>query len=160
MPDALYIPGAPSLGRPLKDNLSDPRCSAQHRRSASFSGSMWTPPVGFHFLISCRGAGSGKIRAGNRPIRAGAYLRLGRRRKEGKLHYIVGNSKFYDVLVPTERVYEDMLLEAGARTVQVKPIRKRNSKRNCLSLTLLLNCNVRCGNSTQCPSWLNRWLIR
>ena len=30
MPDALYIPGAPSLGRPLKDNLSDPRCSAQH----------------------------------------------------------------------------------------------------------------------------------
>ena len=31
MPDALYIPGAPSLGRPLKDNLSDPRCSAQHR---------------------------------------------------------------------------------------------------------------------------------
>ena len=31
MPEALYIPGAPSLGRPLKDNLSDPRCSAQHR---------------------------------------------------------------------------------------------------------------------------------
>ena len=31
MPDALYIPGAPGLGRPLKDNLSDPRCSAQHR---------------------------------------------------------------------------------------------------------------------------------
>lgn len=30
MPDALYIPGAPSLVRPLKDNLSDPRCSAQH----------------------------------------------------------------------------------------------------------------------------------
>ena len=30
MPDALYIPVAPSLGRPLKDNLSDPRCSAQH----------------------------------------------------------------------------------------------------------------------------------
>ena len=31
MPGALYILGAPSLGRPLKDNLSDPRCSAQHR---------------------------------------------------------------------------------------------------------------------------------
>ena len=28
--DALYIPGAPSLDRTLKDNLSDPRCSARH----------------------------------------------------------------------------------------------------------------------------------
>lgn len=58
-------------------------------------------------------------------------------RKGATLHYIVGNSKFYDVLVPTERVYEDMLLEAGAKTVQVKPIRKRNSKKELIEFDVV-----------------------
>ena len=58
-------------------------------------------------------------------------------RKGATLHYIVGNSKFYSVLVPTERIYEDMLLEAGARTVQVKPIRKRNSKKELIEFDVV-----------------------
>jgi len=47
----------------------------------------------------------------------------------GVVHYIVGNSKFYDVLVPTERIYHDMLESAGFRDVVVKVVRKRNSKK-------------------------------
>lgn len=47
----------------------------------------------------------------------------------GRLHYIVGNSKFYDCLVPAEKVYEKMLTEAGFECVQVDVIRKRNSKK-------------------------------
>ncbi len=57
--------------------------------------------------------------------------------KGATLHYIVGNSKFYDVLVPTERIYEDMLLEAGARSVQVRPIRKRNSKKELVEFDVV-----------------------
>ena len=48
---------------------------------------------------------------------------------EGEVHYIVGNSKFYDVLVPVERIYQDMLAQAGYRNVGVKLLRKRNSKK-------------------------------
>ena len=57
--------------------------------------------------------------------------------RERHCNYIVGNSKFFDVLVPTERVYEDMLLKAGAKTVQVKPIRKRNSKKELLEFDVV-----------------------
>lgn len=46
-----------------------------------------------------------------------------------KVHYIVGNSKFYDCLVPVEKVYQDMLIEVGFDGVEVKVIRKRNSKK-------------------------------
>ena len=46
-----------------------------------------------------------------------------------EVHYIVGNSKFYETLVPTELVYRDMLLRCGAREAEVRIIRKRNSKR-------------------------------
>jgi len=45
-----------------------------------------------------------------------------------QLHYIVGNSTFYGNLLPTERLYADMLEELGFDNVTVRPIRKRNSK--------------------------------
>ena len=45
------------------------------------------------------------------------------------VHYIVGNSTFYGVLVPTERLYAAMLREYGFVDVAVRPIRKRNSKK-------------------------------
>lgn len=48
------------------------------------------------------------------------------------LHYVVGNSKFYDVLVPVEQVYRDMLLQAGARSVDILTLRKRNSKKELI----------------------------
>ena len=47
----------------------------------------------------------------------------------GRVHYIVGNSTFYDVLVPVERLYRDMLLEAGFSDARIARIRKRNSKK-------------------------------
>jgi hypothetical protein len=50
-------------------------------------------------------------------------------RSGGRVHYIVGNSKFYDCLVPTEKIYLDMLTKAGFKDAEIKVIRKRNSKR-------------------------------
>jgi hypothetical protein len=47
----------------------------------------------------------------------------------GALHYIVGNSKFYDVLLPVEQIYAGMFEEAGFTDVKVDTIRKRSSKR-------------------------------
>jgi hypothetical protein len=47
----------------------------------------------------------------------------------GTLHYIVGNSKFYDVLLPVEQIYAGMFAEAGFDDVRVETVRKRSSKR-------------------------------
>ena len=58
-------------------------------------------------------------------------------RPGAELHYIVGNSKFYDVLVPTERIYSDMLLEAGACSVRIDPLRKRNSKKELIEFDVV-----------------------
>jgi len=44
-------------------------------------------------------------------------------------HYIVGNSTFYGVLIPVEQVYADLMQAAGFDSINVKPIRKRNSKK-------------------------------
>lgn len=49
--------------------------------------------------------------------------------KGTRVHYIVGNSTFYDVLLPVEILYKDMLQEAGFHDVKVQTIRKRNSKK-------------------------------
>jgi len=48
---------------------------------------------------------------------------------ECKIHYIIGNSIFYGILVPTEAVYMDMFKELGFKDVKVNIIRKRNSKK-------------------------------
>jgi hypothetical protein len=47
----------------------------------------------------------------------------------GKLFYIVGNSKFYDTLVPAEALYADLMRQSGFELVDVVPLRKRNSKK-------------------------------
>jgi hypothetical protein len=49
-------------------------------------------------------------------------------RDGGEVHYVVGNSTFYDVLVPVERLYKDMLHNAGFKEARVTRLRKRNSK--------------------------------
>lgn len=46
-----------------------------------------------------------------------------------RVHYIVGNSVFYDTLVPVERIFADMLSEAGFSDPRITRIRKRNSKK-------------------------------
>ena len=43
-------------------------------------------------------------------------------------HYIVGNSTFYGVLLPVEKLYATMLERLGFEKVECRPIRKRNSK--------------------------------
>jgi len=45
------------------------------------------------------------------------------------VHYIIGNSKFYDILLPTERLYTAMFRDQGFQDVSVTPIRKRSSKK-------------------------------
>jgi len=47
----------------------------------------------------------------------------------GILYYIIGNSKFYDVVVPADRVYADMMVELGYEQVGIEVVRKRNSKK-------------------------------
>jgi len=47
----------------------------------------------------------------------------------GKVVYIVGNSTFYDILVPVEQIYADLLKSVGFCSVHVETIRKRNSKK-------------------------------
>jgi hypothetical protein len=48
---------------------------------------------------------------------------------EGTVHYIVGNSKFYDTLLPVEHIYAAMFRAAGFVDPNVRAIRKRSSKR-------------------------------
>ncbi len=41
----------------------------------------------------------------------------------------MGNSTFYGVLLPEERIYAAIFEEAGFRDVRFRAIRKRNSKK-------------------------------
>jgi hypothetical protein len=50
-------------------------------------------------------------------------------RPGGRVHYIVGNSTFYGVLIATEQVYAELLQRLGFRQVAIRVLRKRNSKR-------------------------------
>ncbi|MGJ0484488.1 MAG: hypothetical protein ACR65R_08130 [Methylomicrobium sp.] len=49
--------------------------------------------------------------------------------KGARVHYIVGNSTFYGVLLPVEQIYGDMLNRLGFKNVTIRPVRKRNSKK-------------------------------
>jgi hypothetical protein len=46
-----------------------------------------------------------------------------------EVHYIVGNSKFYDTLVPVDRIYAKLLSDIGFVDVKIETLRKRNSKK-------------------------------
>ena len=50
-------------------------------------------------------------------------------REGSELHYIVGNSTFYGVLLSVERLYAAMLERLGFEDVKCRAIRKRNSKK-------------------------------
>lgn len=47
----------------------------------------------------------------------------------GSVHYIVGNSKFYDVMLPVEEIYRSLLQSAGFDRCTIRTIRKRTSKK-------------------------------
>lgn len=46
-----------------------------------------------------------------------------------RCHYIVGNSKFYDTMLPVEGIYAALFEDAGFIDVSVETIRKRTSKK-------------------------------
>jgi hypothetical protein len=48
--------------------------------------------------------------------------------KGGCVHYIVGNSTFYDIHIPVELLYKDIMEKVGFSEVRIFTIRKRNSK--------------------------------
>ena len=45
------------------------------------------------------------------------------------VHYIVGNSTFYGVLLPVEQIYAEMFESLGFKDIRCRAIRKRNSKK-------------------------------
>ena len=46
-----------------------------------------------------------------------------------EIHYIVGNSTFYNVLLPAEKLYAVMLGRLGFERIECRAMRKRNSKK-------------------------------
>ncbi len=46
-----------------------------------------------------------------------------------QVYYIVGNSKFYDVVLPTEQLYAAIFKAEGFYDVSIETIRKRTSKK-------------------------------
>jgi len=49
--------------------------------------------------------------------------------KGARVHYIIGNSTFYGTLVKVEDLYADMMKKVGFSNIDIKAIRKRNSKK-------------------------------
>jgi hypothetical protein len=63
-------------------------------------------------------------------------------RPGGKIFYIVGNSKFYETVVPVEQIYSSLLEGAGFVNVNVKTLRKRNSKRELYEFVVCAEKNI------------------
>ena len=61
--------------------------------------------------------------------------------KDSELHYIVGNSAFYGVLLSVERLYVAMMERLGFEDVQCRAIRKRNSKKELLEFDVSARWN-------------------
>jgi len=53
-----------------------------------------------------------------------------------RIHYIVGNSTFYGVLVSVECVYAEMLSALGFNDIECIPLRKRNSKKELIEFVV------------------------
>jgi len=54
----------------------------------------------------------------------------------GIVYYIVGNSKFYDVLLPVERLYAEMFESVGFASTRIEVSRKRTSKKELLEFVV------------------------
>lgn len=50
-------------------------------------------------------------------------------KRRGTIHYVVGNSKFYDVMLPVEDIFASLFEWAGFEDVRIETIRKRTSKK-------------------------------
>lgn len=49
-----------------------------------------------------------------------------------RVHYIIGNSTFYGTLVKVEEIYADIMKKVGFTNIDIKAIRKRNSKKELI----------------------------
>jgi hypothetical protein len=58
-----------------------------------------------------------------------------------RIHYIVGNSTFYGELLSVERIYAHMMQELGFTDVNIRPIRKRNSKKELVEFDVSAQWN-------------------
>jgi len=56
---------------------------------------------------------------------------------KAELHYVVGNSTFYGILLPTEKIYAAMLERLGFKSIACRPIRKRNSKKELVEFDVM-----------------------
>lgn len=52
--------------------------------------------------------------------------------KDARVHYIIGNSTFYGTLVRVEDIYADIMHKIGFKNIDIKAIRKRNSKKELI----------------------------
>ena len=57
-------------------------------------------------------------------------------RPGGSVHYVVGNSKFYDVMLPVESIFAALFNSAGFVETRVETIRKRTSKKELFEYTV------------------------
>ncbi len=55
---------------------------------------------------------------------------------EARIFYVVGNSKFYETLVPVEAIYASLLQQNGFVNVAIETLRKRNSKKELLEFVV------------------------
>ena len=47
----------------------------------------------------------------------------------GEAHYVVGNSKFFDVVVPAEKLFAELFERHGFSRVKTRTLRRRTSKK-------------------------------
>jgi hypothetical protein len=55
---------------------------------------------------------------------------------DARVFYVVGNSKFYETLVPVEAIYASLLQQNGFVDVAIETLRKRNSKKELLEFVV------------------------
>jgi DNA modification methylase len=58
-------------------------------------------------------------------------------RSGGRICYIVGNSKFYDILVPVDAIFASLFEAAGFVDIDIQVVRKRSSKKELFEYAVL-----------------------
>lgn len=56
--------------------------------------------------------------------------------QKGKVFYIIGNSNFYGITVPAEKIYADMMNEIGFVNVEYRIVRKRNCNKQLFEFVI------------------------
>ncbi len=67
-------------------------------------------------------------------------------RPGAQVYYVVGNAKFYEVVVPAERLLARLMEASGIIPMQVEPLRKRNSKKELVEFLISLRSGSMLGS--------------